>query len=279
MTKAWAFLMALISSVRACGETPPRSALERVRAVGFQCEARAEGSLCWIARVTGARFRYSQPIVVLIPSGARRPSYLIAHLHGFRGVCERANATPAEMADNFALFPQMIAAGASDAALVMPISLGQCDTYMAELVPQYEAFVEWMRGLLDPSSDDMAISGHSGAYRPIGAIFGAEAKSNPELVRSVKSAILLDATYTTSSSYFNSWKAAAAEQPDLLVYSVYRSDTEAGSKMLKSSLPQLKVSIGPSAEPNHCKIPNRYFGPYLKSSLDATASRARHETD
>jgi hypothetical protein len=250
---------------------------------GISCRPAPNGDICTLR--TGIHsetptLHYSQPIAILIPPNVSHPSDLVLHFHGFRGVCESNSATPAQMANNFEMLSQMKNAGATNSVMILPMSKGKETTFNQELVPQFEAFTSYMTQLTEPvANNHWIISGHSGAFQPIGAIL---AKASPSFVKRLDSVILLDSTYTQRSGWFQSFERAAAINHKMDVYSTWRAGggTEAGTRELKTSLPQNHVEIARSSTSSHCHVPNLYLGPALQKTIarhtPANAPQLRH---
>lgn len=257
-------LISLAAAVRAESDL----LVDRLKARGFTCTPSENGDLCRIDRVNAPGFKYSQPVVIVVPKNVRRPTDLLLHLHGHRGVCP-GESSPENMVKAYDLPRQMKEAGAANSVMIFPVSTGQCTTFEKELAPNFAAFAAWVKGEVQPAKERWTISGHSGAFRPIGTILGRESEKHPELVKKINSVLLLDATYSSRPGYYDQWKSAARVNPNMDVATVYRTGggTEAGSRMLKKALPNQDVDVVKSKTASHCEVPNRHYADLLRKSL------------
>lgn len=262
-----AFLFPLVFGLTSGLRADEGLLVERLQARGFVCTAAEGGDICRISRVDAPGFKYSRPIAMFVPKNVRRPTDLLLHLHGHRGVCSGEGSVE-NMVKAYALPQQVKAGGAANSVLIFPMSEGKETTFQAELVPQFKAFTDWIKGTVDPARERWVLSGYSGAYVPMGAIVAR----NPGFVKKMSGAILLDATYASKPGYYDQWKVAAKANPDLRVSTVYRDGggTEDGSRMLARALPKQDVDVIKSATSSHCAVPNRHYGEQLKKMLQSS---------
>ena len=203
-------------------------------------------------------FKYSEPLVILLPDGVTRPARILLHFQGYRSVC--GDDTTAQFIDKFGVLNLMKRARDLNAAVVLPRSAGKETTYSNELVPRFPLFIKWIYSQLGVSSADGLISGHSGAYIPIGAVLNQQSKLN----LSVEAIVLLDATYSQRADYYAQWEQAAKTNPQMSVYSVIRPNTEPGTLMLAKTLKKYGITVQKQTDlSSHCGIPKKDFGPIL----------------
>ena len=245
--------------------------LQRLATAGFACSTYSNGQICINNTPRATGFTYPQPVVVLVPANVENPTQVLLHLHGFRGICEAADASAATMAEEFNFAGQIQQAGVTNSVLIIPISTGNCDTYTASLIPQFAGFEAWMESLIQPASDTWVVSGHSGA----GAILAQIFAQNQTFTAKIKTVILMDALYSMPT-YIGDWEKAATFNATMTIYSVYTTPdgTGPGNTQLKESIKN-KVNIA-VANPNvHCEVPTEY-GVLLKEAEAGTMTATRH---
>lgn len=240
----------------------------------FSCEPNSSGSgdICLLTKA--ATFKYPNQIALLIPEGVESPRDLMMHLHGWRGVCESERLGAAAFAKNYGLLDQMVSGGGSQSVMVVPMSGGRNTAHVNSLAPRFAEFSRWIEGLVEPQSKSWAITGHSGAYRPIGQILG----SDPKTVKKIRSVGLIDATYSSSTP--GALERAQRVNPRMKVYSTYvaRSQTHAVSRWISDSKrigsKQVKVSRGGG----HCSAARRDVADFTRwQNLNQTPIPRREE--
>jgi hypothetical protein len=282
---------------------------------GFCCQPNGDGHLCQVNSINTAKFRYSQPVVILIPKGVRRPEQIITHLHGFRHGNFR-DRTTLDLIKNNDLQTKMKEASATNSIIVMPVNgncstpstptpgkrngscdanavppsqetfpvyigrVNGCDTYTRQLAPQFDKFADWLRDKVKPSKPDWIITGHSGAFKPIGRILNDQARSNGSVLPNLKAVALFDATYGGNTFDTSPYKNALKVNPNLKVFSVYRSwpprdGTIQGSQKMRRDLGLSNDTIF-TTEPgedkraaDHYKLLEVYYSKVL-SKINAT---------
>lgn len=258
-------LIALISSPAFAGN----QLVDKLKEKGFTCTTNADGSVCKISRVDSPGFKYSQPMMILIPPNVQKPSDLLVHLHGHNMGGAR-DSTPEAMLKDFDMQKQLQKSGARNSVMIFPFSKGKCDNFKSELAPQFDKFMSWVKATVEPAGDHYTLSGHSGAYIPIGQILENQSKKNPDLIKKLDSVVLLDSTYPStaqSQAWFgNSFKSARSVNPNFSVYSVYRENggTKSGSLALKNALDGNNVQIIRSETDDHYAVVNTYYADLIK---------------
>ncbi len=230
---------------------------ERLQKAGSaQCTSLSLGDSCVVRRTPD----YSQPVVLLIPNGMAKPKGLVLYMHGFRGVCGVTDATPASaMSTRYKLLEQLSSAGATDRAIVFPMSRGKCNDYDNQLVPNFSSFAAWAENLLLPEKDVWLMLGHSGAGKAMANIAG-QYKS---FARRLDVAGLLDAAYGMGN-LIGRWQVAAGANRRLKIRSYYAtSSPESGSRLLQRTIPSQAEAILSNSYGDHCNVPMKDFGPAL----------------
>ena len=213
-----------------------------------------DGFVCAINKVADATsgFYYSQPIVALVPDGVDQPTNVVLHFHGFRNVCD--DDTIENMLSSFGFLEMNPQLRELNAIFVIPRSVGQETTFNEELTPHFDAFVKWIQSEVGKSHVIWRFTGHSGAYVPIGAIL-----KNSRI--KIKNVVLLDATYSKKSSYYQLWVPALKKNRDMRVYSVTSASTAQGTRMLTKVLNKYKIPAAiQTATTPHCDIPKKDLG-------------------
>jgi len=236
---------------------------------GLACPRTAnnDGMVCQFDNVSdkATGFHYSDPIIILIPDGVVQPTQAILHFVGFRNVCN--DDTVNDMLNNFGFLGLMPQAKAMNSILIIPRSEGQETTLNDELAPQFDVFVKWLYNTIGAQSLTWTITGHSGAYLPIGTVLAQEGTANKARI-SIQNIVLLDATYSSRKAYYQEWNAAAKANPHVGVYSVTSADTATGTSMLKTQLKPYKIPITvQTATTTHCDIPKTDLGPILNEII------------
>lgn len=272
VTLAALLLIAIGSQAHAEFASPLATRLNHI--IGINCDATEGGDICTIREPSkmSPRFGYSKQIGLVIPKGVERPSDLVLHIHGHRGVCESHQANALQMIKVFAMDKQLMAANAINSVLIFPVSAGRCATFNTELAPQFTAFTRWITELLQPTDDfEWTISGHSGAYLPINTILSNQSDNNRDFIKRLNAVVMLDATY---SSNFNGWKKALRYNSKFRAFSAYKpnSGTENGSLMLRSVMPRNQTKLDATGV-GHCQIPNKFFRNYLAQALEDRTQR------
>lgn len=199
---------------------------------------------------------------MLVPDGVTHPTRVLLHIHGFRGVCD--DNTLSSMLSSFGFLDLMKRAEAMNSVIIIPRSEGHETTFNNELSPRFNAFVKWVNQELNASSLEWTITGHSGAYQPIGSILNQENSLNIK----IKNIVMLDATYSQRASYYNEWIPAAAANPEMHVYSVTRPGTANGTAMLKAALSPYGISVENQTDlSSHCGIPKKDLGAILDQMI------------
>jgi hypothetical protein len=250
-------LLFLLSLPARAQDAPVETSL---KAHGFTCATLdgQNGSICVNQRPTGA-FSYSQPVAVLIPAGLTAPRETIYYFHGFRGVCEAANASPLAFATEFQFLRQMQAHGAAQSVLVMPMSAGHDTTFKQELLPRFSAFTSWVRSILPQGGGSGAVvAGHSGA----GIVIAQALAANPSFTRSVSKVILLDATYGSYGAYFQRARSASP-RIKIVADSIAGSATWSNAVALQRALGSGTAVARKAGTGRHCLVPTKDFGPLL----------------
>lgn len=241
--------------------------VDSLKQKGFSCTSRREGDICAISKLANAQLSYSQPVAILVPLGVERPERLLLHLHGYKGVCEAANAGPVAMSDEFDFLGQMKDAGATNAVMIYPMSTGNDTTYINELVPRLGRLLTWAEGLTQAQGKRWILSGHSGA----GFVISAALEQAPSLVQKLDSILLLDATYGIAARV-GEWteiaNAIVQRKSATVVYSAYipGTSTEAGSDQLEQLLKKKKVrtSFSKAVASHHCAVPSEDYARFLR---------------
>lgn len=244
----------LFFSTSALALTPLGDRLQN--AGSAQCTSVALGDACVVRRTPD----YSQPVVLLVPNGMTKPKGLILYLHGFRGVCGVSDATtPSSMATRYNLLEQLSAAGATDRAIVFPLSRGKCTDYDNQLVSNFTSFATWAENLLRPEKDVWLMLGHSGAGKAMANIAGL----NKPFARRLDVASLLDAAYGMGN-LIGRWQVAAGGNRRLKIRSYYATTSpESGSRLLQKTIPSQAKAIRSNSYGDHCNVPMKDFGPAL----------------
>jgi hypothetical protein len=246
--------------------------IERLRAKGFVClDVRGEPDSArrCVGRIPG----YSKKVAVYIPvhyqPGQRDPG-MITHFQG-----HSVDSTFEHTLARYRLGNELHRSGMNK-LLVVPESTGRCDTYRAELLTgaQFEGFQGRLQDLFqevglfakDPELGTVTreITGHSGAYYPIGNILrSACGVPGPVLLDGrclqVKQVALFDATYCSAGNLsarvpegsFNENTAcqglrsfAAAHSPKLRSYFRDPSGTSTGSRLILPKADPEKEALG-----------------------------------
>ena len=226
---------------------------QRLQTSGAQCTTQASGDACVFKRTLD----YSQPVVILIPNGMSAPKGLILYMHGFRGPCGVTDATaPSSMATRYQLLEQLTAIGATDRAIVFPLSRGKCTDYDNQLVPNFNAFTAWAERLLQPEKDVWLMAGHSVAGKAMANIAGR----NATFARRLDIAALLDAAYGMDG-LIGRWQVAAGSNRRLKIRSYYATRSpEYGSQLLQKTIPSQAKAIRSNSYGDHCNVPMKDFG-------------------
>ena len=255
--------VAVTASVPALAPTPQvtsASIIQKLKANGFNCKSQPDGSICIISHVSAPRFKYSQPVAIVVPANVVNPKTTQLYLHGFKGVCESADSSAEFMVNEFGFLQQI---RRENSIMIYPMSSGKCETYNGLLVPQFSGFLTWLSQQI-PMTKHWVIGGHSGAGRPIGYILA----QNPIFTAKVDSVILLDAAYGMPS-HIGEWKTASRINPKMDITSVYTGSgaTAQGSRMLKSSIQPNLVIASPATVQRHCLVPTKDYGYLLDKGL------------
>lgn len=250
----------------------------RLQSRGARCESVAGGSadLCVFPRVSAGSFNYSEAVAFLVPRGVVKPTEIVVHIQGFRGVCRSSegvvdtNASPRQTLENFGMIRDFLANATATGVLVFPISKGKNATYHAQLEGRFGAFSEWARTTVGAEKQTAwYLSGHSGAGSVI--LRSLSNASGSVAFRGLRGIILLDATY---GSHGGEWKNLLSKNRAVFMQTAYRSGsaTERGSLELRALSQQRPALLLPTSA-SHCSVPNKFFGSSLKRVLNAAASR------
>lgn len=250
------------------GTISGNSLTENLLRQGFRCDVGELGDICHIPKVTSGNFRYSQPVYVLIPRGLRRPRQLLLHLHGQRVGIPR-DVTPEAMLADFQFMEQLGWAGARESALVFPVSRGKVEEFETELVPRWLDFTRWAETLLNPERKAWILSGHSRAYSPLGRIVGFQEGDNSGFFVKLEAIILLDATFSSQTAYYDNWRRFRAAFPNLTVYSAFvpGGATERGSRLLAHALGGMQVHLIPTETRDHYGVVNEQYWKVLQLEI------------
>ena len=217
-------------------------------------------------------FGYSQKIVFLIPRGLTQPEGYVLHIHGWRGVCESNDISAYNFASLYRLFDQLIEAGLSNRILVFPVSVGRNDTHKNQLAPKFKAFTKWVEGLYPSSTNQWIISGHSGAYSPIGTILGG---SDGDTLRKIESIGLIDATYSSSTVPHLVRATRQSQNPRMKIYSTYipNSPTAGVSLSILKDQRLGNKSVVKTSGGNHCGAPKRDLANFYRFTKSISTKR------
>jgi len=174
---------------------------------GFRCDppqapaqkAGKAGPITCIGTIDG----YPRDVAIIIPPAyhPKARADLILHIHGFN----LDNHPLSYMLTHFAYAQGLMQSG-RDAVLVVPLSYGRCDDFnqsLADSPAHFRAFVDHAMAAIqgaglastaDPAS--ITLTGHSGAYYPLGAII-----QNGVYTDRVNELYLLDATYGRAEDF------------------------------------------------------------------------------
>lgn len=229
-----------------------------------------------IPKVKTAKFSYSQPIAVLIPSRMIGSQRMILHLHGHRTGLARDKDMNA-MLDDFQLLPTLNAFGRTDTLIVFPMSLGNCTTFEKELAPKMNEFIDWISAQLPQKPQRWWLSAHSGAYRSVASILSLIARSGPNSSPLLSGVALFDATYGGSNFNVKPYTDMRVVNPQLSILSIYRgfagSETIQGSVRLKSSLGLSAADVAPNntqkfpGSNDHWDLVQAYYPYFLSRQL------------
>ena len=223
----------------------------------------------YVAPHISAPHTYSQPVIIAVPKGFKQVDRVVVHFHGHRGICEPSNITPEKFIHGYYLLEQLVDQKMFNTVLVMPISLGKCETFEKELAPFFPQFRDWISDSIEHHGHDWIISGHSGAYRTIGTIMHNSVKM-PDFIKKLDGIIFLDATYTSGKEWVKGFQdALLVQNPRCKIFSVYRDGggTYEGSHLLQTSMPKGMVTVMQSSTNAHCLVPNLYFGKLLSKVI------------
>ncbi len=242
-------VMTLSSWVKTVQDHDVDQAVECLKSAGFECldERRdLESARRCVGKIPG----YSKKVAIYIPihyDSTETSPKIITHFHGhivehddFTGTLKR-----------YHLGTELYRSGLNR-LLIVRESTGKCDTYAAELSTRarFEEFHQNLLGVLkgsglvgegvEPESIRHEITGHSGAYRPIGGILTGSLKDEQ-----IERVGLFDATYCSdpSSASCNGLKEYAKRFPGRIKsYYLENSPTEKGSESLFRLQDRVKLS-------------------------------------
>lgn len=215
-----------------------------------------DGMVCIGNSVNDARsgFRYSQPVIVLVPHGVVQPSRVLLHFQGYRNVC--GDDSTAQFIEKFGLLDLMPFLKQQNAIGIFPRSAGKETTYINEFVPRFGKFLDWVYFESQTSTMEWIISGHSGAYIPVGAVL---AQQNDVRLK-IKSVVMLDATYSQNSTYYAQWNETLRTNPEINVWSIFRANTRVGTELLAKKLKSYSNLLNAIEDRSpHCGIPKKYI--------------------
>lgn len=199
-------------------------------------------------------FKFSQPVVVLVPHGVVQPSRVLLHFQGYRNVC--GDDTTAQFIDKFGVLELMQYLKQQNAIGIFPRSAGKETTYKNEFVPRFSKFLDWVYFESQTSSMEWIISGHSGAYIPVGSVLAQQ----DDVRLKIKSVVMLDATYSQNSSYYAQWNEALRTNPKIKVWSIFRANTRVGTEMLAKKLKSYSNLLNAVEDRSpHCGIPKKHL--------------------
>ncbi len=197
--------------------------VQRLRQLSFNCSStRGQASLC-IGRVPN----YPQPVRIYVPENYVRTGQEPLALH-FHGHNIAGSAESSHFVNGYGDFEKWLANSGSGQLLVIPTSTGASATYNALFRPEspreagenFNRLISSLEDVTGTAFNDLAVSGHSGAYAAIGAL-GLVSQDRPEgaRVRQISGIGLFDAVYGRSNQIMN-WANRLNTQRTLL-YNLY----------------------------------------------------------
>lgn len=211
--------------------------------------------------------RYPEEVALFgKPEVARVPGYdLILHLHGFRqnrdGLQGRLE-TFDDVLKEFD-FDTLLQNSGRRAVLVVPSSLGKCDTFTSHLIPEDRllSFIQAVFQKIGTYPNRIILIGHSGSYHALAAI------TQSSLQSFISELYLLDATYGEEQKF-----AQFASLPKHRLVSVYRKDTSTAQHSFQlwqllnpvaqysTTIDQFyQLSYGPSVQANELPVSGSAF--------------------
>lgn len=197
--------------------------VQRLRQLSFDCTSvRGQATRC-IGRVPN----YPQPVRIYVPENYVRTGQepLALHFHGHNG---NGTAETAHFVNGYGDFETWLANSGSRQLLIIPTSTGNSSTYNSLFRPDspretgenFNRLVSSLEDVTGTSFNDLALSGHSGAYAAIGAL-GLVPQDRPEgaRVRQISGIGLFDAIYGRSNQIMN-W-ANRLNTRRTLLYNLY----------------------------------------------------------
>jgi len=274
-TKSISNLKAWISEVQ--DQSVERS-IEELKKLGFVCldEKRdfASSRRC-VGKIEG----YPKKVAIYIPihfDPNRQPSSLITHFHGH--VVE--NEPFEKTLNRYHLGTELHESG-RNSLLIVPESTGKCDTYRQELssvraLEQFHARVlETLKktGLIPPEAAPETITheitGHSGAYWPIGNLLRESLDRNPPFRVGLFDATYCSSTGQADSAQTNSSTACrgiydyATRHPGFVKsYFLENTQTAEGSRRLIPEGDRIPLS---TKHFNHFTVMNENYSDWLKN--------------
>jgi hypothetical protein len=199
------------------------SMVQRLRQLSFDCTSvRGQATRC-IGRVPN----YPQPVRIYVPENYVRTGQEPLALH-FHGHNIAGSAESSHFVNGYGDFETWLANSGSRQLLVIPTSTGNSSTYNSLFRPDspretgenFNRFVSSLEDVTGTSFNDLALSGHSGAYAAIGAL-GLVPQDRPEgaRVKQISGIGLFDAVYGRSNQIMN-WANRLNTQRTLL-YNLY----------------------------------------------------------
>ncbi len=175
--------------------------------------------------------RYPQEVAIYGNKKSKSGYDLILHLHGFRMKRDHLNGRLENFNDVLEEFQfnSLLQESHRNALLVIPSSLGKCETYATHLIPEkrFQLFFNSLISTIGAYPKRILLVGHSGAYDALASILRSPFHSL------ISELYLLDATYGEEETF-----ADFANERGHRLVSVFRKDTstEDGSFSIWSRL-------------------------------------------
>lgn len=228
----------------------------------LNCQKMAAYDYCEIASIkANDKILYSQAIGIFIPKNLEKVENAFLYFHGFRpdsgNICEaKQKDGPRGINEQANILGQLQQTAYKNAILIIPISIGKCETYHFDFVKRSTQILEQLSQVLKLGDISWGVGGHSGG----GAVISELLNSNKEFSKRVRKVVYLDATYRGNIGYWENIFPGAGSKIKFRSVYIPNSPTQPESLRFASKFQGYDIVIKASSGTDHCHIPKKYLG-------------------